>query len=104
MVTRFKGQHFIIQTDPGSPRYMLRKSKITVCEHLNGQIELLHNNESLPYHVFDQPQSRKTVVTEKTLNKIVDKAVRNYASRWLMVRKPAKTHPWKKFREKENCI
>ena len=98
LTTRFKGQRFIIQTDPGSPRYMLRKSKITVCEHLNGQIELLYNNESLPYEVFDQPRSRKTVVTEKTLNKIVDKAVRNYASRWSMVRKPAKTHPWKKFR------
>ena len=36
LTTRFKGQSFIIQTDPGSPRYILRKSKITVCEHLNG--------------------------------------------------------------------
>lgn len=52
-VLSFRGQRYIVQTHDGSPRYSLRKTKVTVHEHLDSRIELLSGAESLPYRLFD---------------------------------------------------
>ena len=94
LVATFRGQRYIVTTPAAEPRYALRGRHITVCEHLDGTIELLHGAEALPYRVFDAradgPAAR--LADDKTLNDRVDAALERRRAPW----KPAAEHPWRR--------
>ena len=94
LVLSFRGQRYIVLVDEQRPRYVLRQRKVTVCEHLDGRIELLHGSESLPYRAFDERHDRPPPVDDKALNERVDQAVQRRASKtW----KPPRSHPWHRY-------
>ena len=95
LILSFRGQRYIVLVTEDRPRYRLRERRITVCEHLDGRIELLNAAESLPYRVFDDRCERPAPADEKMLNERVDKAMsqRPPPPAW----KPPKSHPWKRM-------
>lgn len=96
LVARFKGQRYIIQTANASPRYALRNQPVTVCEHANGAIELIHGRgEVLPWRVFDQGDEGRAqrLADDKTVNEHVNQELERLAS---AKPKPRRDHPWRR--------
>jgi len=94
LIVSFRGQRYIVLVTEQQPRYRLRQRRISVCEHLDGHIELLCGTESLPYRVFDERRERPAPADDKMLNARVDQALlkRPAPSAW----KPPKSHPWRR--------
>ncbi|EQD57529.1 transposase protein [mine drainage metagenome] len=92
----FRGQRYIIQTHAGAPRYALHGRSITVCEHPDNTVTLLHGAEILPGRVFDPrrdgPEAR--IADDKSLNERVDQALTRTTRHapW----KPSPEHPWRR--------
>jgi transposase len=96
LVLTFRGQRYIVQTHDGSPRYNLRKTRVTVHEHLDNRIELLNGAEPLPFRLFDEQKDRLPPACDKSLNERVDQAV---SRRNTKQTKPARNHPWRRYPE-----
>ncbi len=69
----------------------LQQSTITVCERLDGTIELLHNKRRLEYKTIALKNKAKPILDEKTLNPYLDQ-IRHFKQ----PAKPANNHPWRK--------
>ena len=100
LVLTFRGQRYIVQTHEANPRYSLRKTRVTVHEHLDGRIELVNGAESLPYRLFDEQKDRPPPACDKSLNERVDQAV---SRRNVQPNKPARNHPWRRYPEAQPC-
>lgn len=74
--------------------YHLRGATVTVCEHLDGRITLLHQGRVLPYTVYRKGERPPPVEDEKTLNQRVDQALAK--STPTTPHKPKPDHPWRK--------
>lgn len=94
LILSFRGQRYIVPVTEQQPRYRLRKQRITVCEHLDGRIELIHGVESLPYRVFDERRERPAPADDKMLNERVEQALLKRPT--LRTWKPPKSHPWRR--------
>ena len=94
LVAQFAGQRYIIQTHAGAPRYALRGRRITVCQHLDDSVELLHGEEVLPWRVFDPQRETTTdrLADDKTLNDRVDQQIQKLNQPRV---RPAPDHPWR---------
>jgi transposase len=93
LVVSFKRQRYIVQTG-GAPRYALRGHSVTVIEYPDDRIELLHNNEILPFKVFDEAKQINSAVDDKTLNYRVDEVLAQ--RRQGRPRPQPMSHPWKR--------
>lgn len=100
LVLTFRGQRYVVQTHDGSPRYSLRKTRVTVYEHLDNHIELLNGAEPLPFRLFDEQKDRLPPACDKSLNERVDQAV---SRRNAKQTKPARNHPWRRYPEAAAC-
>lgn len=89
---QFQNTLYQIQRRGGG--YHLRGAQITVCEHLDGRVTLLHHNRPLPYSTLAKGERPAPVEDDKTLNQRVDQAL---ASPSLpSATKPRPDHPWRK--------
>lgn len=93
LVASFNRQRYIVQTE-GAPRYALRGQAVTVVEYPDGDIELLHHTEILPFKVFDEAQPVRLAVDDKTLNPKMDEVLAQ--RRRAPLPKPLPNHPWRK--------
>lgn len=103
LVLTFRRQRYALSTQ-GQPCYALQETKVTVIEHRNGTIELVHQGRSLPYTmpddaILDETLSQTTAVDDKTLNHRVD--ILAGERRWSEKSKPAANHPWRRYQEPE---
>ncbi len=85
----------------------LQQSYITVCEHLDGTIHLLHQERRLDYKTIAVRTKVKSVLDEKLLNQHLD-AIQHLKR----PTKPTLNHPWKTkpclpnspyFRDQQSC-
>lgn len=89
LVVNFHNQRYLLTT---RRRYStLRGSTITVCEHLDGAIELLHRGRSLAYRLIESTPRRSTPVDGKAVNSRVDQILGPRSS----AHKPTSNHPWR---------
>lgn len=93
LILSFNKQRYVLQTN-GAPRYALRGKAVTVVSYADGRIEILHNDELLPFKVFDTPKPAFPPVDEKTINARVDDILK---TRWSEKSRPAPTHPWRNY-------
>lgn len=70
-----------------SSGYRLQQKGITVCEMLDGTLQLLYENKTIPYTVFDKGQYVSTVLDSKQIDIHFQKKRH----------KPATNHPWRQF-------
>lgn len=92
LVLQFRGQRYIVLVEQQRPRLALRQQKVTVCEHLDGRVELLYQNKALPYRLFDERRDCPVPADGKLLNARVDQALaRRAAPPWT----PPRSHPWR---------
>jgi len=91
LVLSFRGQRYIVVVSLAQPRYALRRRTITICEHLDGRIELLNGSESLPFRAYDERRDRPQPADDKTLNQRVDQALAKRTSP-----NPDPSHPWRR--------
>lgn len=77
LTCQFQGQLLVVLTTPEQPRYALRGRPVRIVEHLDGRLELLCGQESLPYSGFDRHQQLRQprVADDKTLDAKVQDAV-----------------------------
>lgn len=77
LTCQFKGRMLVIITEAHSPRYGLRNQRVTLIEHLDGTLELLCKDESLPFKGFARHEQlgATRVADDKTLNTRVDDAL-----------------------------
>lgn len=73
--------------------YHLRGASITVCEHLDGTVTLLHQGQALEYTTYRKGESPPPLEDEKTLNQRVERALAKQAS----TTKPKPDHPWRRY-------
>lgn len=93
LILSFNKQRYVLQTS-GAPRYALRGREVTVVSYADGRIEIMHNNELLPFKVFDAPKPAFPPVDEKTINARVDDILK---TRWSEKSRPAPKHPWRRY-------
>lgn len=74
--------------------YHLRNRQITVCEHFDGYITLLHQGHALSYTTYAKGARPAPIEDDKTLNQRVDQALAKQASP--PPPKPKANHPWRK--------
>lgn len=96
LVLTFQGQRYALQAQ-GQPCYALQGAKVTVIEHRNGAIELLHRGKLLPYSLLDSTPVPHAAVDDKTLNHRVD--ILASERRWSEKSMPAANHPWRRYQE-----
>jgi transposase len=77
----------------------LQQSLITVCEHLDGTIHLLHQERRLDYKTISVRTKVKPVLDEKLLNQHLD-AIQHLKR----PAKPAENHPWRKYDANPACF
>lgn len=77
LTCQFQGQLLVVLTTPQQPRYGLRNKPVKLVEHLDGRLEMMLADESLPFRGFEQHQRLATsrVADDKTLEGKVDEAV-----------------------------
>jgi len=75
----------IYQIQTTRPLYALRKAKVTVCEHAQGDILILFKNQPLEYTVFHRQKHQSDVVPAKSIDHELRKPYQ-----------PAPDHPWRK--------
>jgi len=77
LTCQFRGELLVVLTTPGQPRYGLRSKPVRLVEHLDGRIEMLLGDESLPFRGFERHQQLQIcrVADDKTLDAKVDDAV-----------------------------
>jgi transposase len=90
LTCQLQGQLLVVLTTPEQPRYALRGKPVRMVEHLDGRLEMLLGEESLPFHGFEQHQQLRVqrVADDKTLETKVDNAVARERQR---IRQRAKT-------------
>jgi transposase len=91
VVVSFQNQHYLVLTRGNRLYSTLRGSRVTVCEHLDGSIELLHKERPLSYRLTESGRRRSPPVDEKDLNARVDDLLGPQSS----AHKPARNHPWR---------
>ena len=80
--------------------YRLRKAKITVCEHFDGQVTLIHEGQQLNHQVITEQMPMIHIEDDKTLNLAVDQIMEK--QRKNQAYKPSIDHPWRRsFKQKE---
>lgn len=87
-------QNVLYQVQGRSCGYRLRNQPITVCEHFDGRITLLHQGRELAYRTYTKGQRPAPIEDDKTLNQRVDQALTTQARP--PPRKPKPDHPWRK--------
>ncbi len=83
LTCQFKGRMLVVLCEPDSPRYGLRNRRVQLIEHLDGQLEMLYDQEQLPFRAFEQHQKLQDsrIADDKSLNPRVEQAVKREASR-----------------------
>jgi len=92
VVVSFHNQHYLVLTRAHRAYASLRGQRISVCEHLDGTIELLHNGRSLGYRLIESARRRTAAVDAKQLNHRVNQLLGPHSS----ARTPAADHPWRR--------
>ncbi len=83
LTCQFKGQFLVVLSEPMNPRYMLRNQRVTVIQHLDGQVQLWFKGQLLPLKAFERHQhlALTRLADDKTVNTRVDEAVHKEAKR-----------------------
>jgi hypothetical protein len=90
---QYLGRQFLIQTQ-GSAGYHLRGARITVCDDGPGTAPLLlYKGKALPYRVFQRHDIPQRIADDKTVNVLVDTAIKRQARKHPS---PPPNHPWKR--------
>lgn len=80
----------LYQIQSNSPCYTMRRAQVAVGEAVDGQVTLLYKGRELAYKRLSKDQKRRPKADQKTLNKAVDKAVKQRTAH-----KPKANHPWR---------
>lgn len=86
----------VYQLIPGTRGHRLKHTRVVVCEHFDGHIDILAAGKPVPYEVYARGQPLPPVVDEKQLNARVDAAVQRKARSST----PKADHPWRHFPRK----
>ncbi len=77
----------------GGGGYHLRGAQITVCEHLDATITLLHQGKALAYTTYARGERPAPIEDDKTLNQRVEHTLAKQAP--TAANKPKPNHPWR---------
>jgi transposase len=88
-------QNVLYQVQRRGGGYPLRGASITVCEHFDGAITLLHQGQPLDYTTYRKGERPAPIEDEKTLNQRVDAALAKQAA--ARKAKPKASHPWRQY-------
>jgi len=90
-------KNILYQIRSSRPGYALRKAQVEMRESRDGQISIFYKGQELDYEVYHEQQSQGKEVLSKLLNEEVNQLVkRDY--------KPAKNHPWKRYRRPKTTL
>jgi transposase len=76
----------IYQIQTKRPGYAMRKATVTVCENIQGDIQILYKGHPLDYSLYHKPQRQAEVVTSKDLHQKLRQP-----------KPPAPDHPWRRY-------
>lgn len=92
----------LYQVESRGGGYHLRNRQITVCEHFDGRITLLHQGHPLAYRTYQKGERPTPVEDDKTLNQRVDQALARQACP--APPKPKASHPWRKAFKPQSAL
>lgn len=87
-------QNVLYQVQRRGGGYHLRGASVTVCEHFDGAITLLHQGQALAYTTYQKGERPPPLEDEKTLNQRVEAALAKQPPR---PSKPKSNHPWRQY-------
>jgi transposase len=76
----------IYQIQTQRPSYALMNARVTVCENVQGEVNILYRGRPLDYTVYQKQEKHAQVVSSKTLDHKIKTPVC-----------PAKDHPWRRY-------
>lgn len=82
---------FIFQINTAHENRRLQHKKIMVCEHLNGEVTLLHNSHKLDYTTLKRQRRIAQVIPLKQVDEIIDGRSRGQGTT------PSPDHPWRRY-------
>ncbi len=85
------GEH-IYQIQAAGKERRLQRTKITVCEDLNGQVILLHEEKQLEYTTIKKEKQTAKIVPLKQLDEVINR-------RGGATTTPAANHPWRRDKQ-----
>lgn len=84
-------ENSVYQIKVEGPGYGLRHAKVTVCENLSGDVQLLYKGRKLAYRQHKKERQTAEIVNSKTLTSKIDQLVKQSTAYT-----PPKGHPWRK--------
>ena len=76
----------IYQIQTQRPTYALVNAKVTVCQNVQGEVNILYKGHQLSYTVYKKQEKHAQVVSTKTLDHKINTP-----------NPPAKDHPWRRY-------
>jgi len=85
----------IYQVKTKGQGYTLRRAKVTVIRHLDGQIVLRYKGQALEYCTYEKQKKTTPIVCEKQLNEKIDDLIKLDGR--TIGYKPKPKHPWRRY-------
>ena len=87
----------IFQVKTNGPGYALRHAKVSVYEHLDGQVTLHYKGRDLQYTTYQRRTRAADIVPSKDVNHRMDEIIKNDGRS--KGHTPKMTHPWRRYSE-----